>query len=466
MSSHRALGTMTVYYLRDGNPVWKSAIEKMIGRLSALAVYRDNCAYFPGGSLVPNGKFPPSAMMPTGIMAEENSGRIIQGLAQYYRATGYEPALRLADKLANYLRYQAQYYEPDGTWLFSPQEKSWIKNSWNVEQLVHGGHGHGHGIGLVSVLEYGLAANDRETIEFVRSGYEWVKANSSPSIGFFPEWFLPHYDRCETDTIADMLALALKMSAAGVADYWDDADRWIRNHFSESQLTSADWVYRLAERSTRKQVAWNETGDHVPERNIGAFAGWSTANDFTVESPQHPRSIQHCCTGNSARTMYYIWEHSVGYDDGTLRVNLLLNRASEWADVYSHIPYQGRVELKVKKPLRTVLVRVPEWVPSRSAKVTTKVRQKPIPFTWEGRYLNLGNARPGELIVITVPMSKRRVNETIGNVACNLEFKGNTVVSIDPPGRNEPLYQRPQYLASKAPLREIDRFVPKHPINW
>jgi hypothetical protein len=466
MSSHRAVGTMTAYYLRDGNPAWKSAIEKMIGRLSDLATYRENYAYFPGGSLVPNGKFPSSAAMPTGIMAEENSGRMIQGLAQYYRATGYEPALLLAGKLANYLRHQAQYYEPDGAWLFSPQEKSWIKNSWNVEQLVHGGHGHGHGIGLVAALEYGLAANDRETIEFVRSAYEWAKANGSPSIGFFPEWFLPHYDRCETDTIADMLSLALKMSAAGIADYWDDADRWIRNHFSESQLTSADWVYRLAERSPRKPVAWNETGDHVPERNIGAFAGWSTANDFTVESPQHPRSIQHCCTGNSARTMYYIWEHIVDYEDGRLRLNLLLNRPSEWADVYSHIPHEGRVELKVKKPLRAVLVRAPEWVRPHSPAVAATVRRKPVPFTWERRYLNLGSARPGDLLTITVPISTRMASETIGNVPYNLEFKGNTVVNIDPPGKNGPLYRRRQFLASNAPLREVDRFVPQQPINW
>ena len=31
-----------------------------------------------------------------------------------------------------------------------------------------------------------------------------------------------------------------------------------------------------------------------------------------------------------------------------LSVNLLLNRASPWVDVDSHIPYEGRVDLKVK----------------------------------------------------------------------------------------------------------------------
>jgi hypothetical protein len=321
--------------------MWKAEIEKMITRLSQIAVDRGDYAYFPAGSFLPGGRYGADAPMPTGIMAEELSGRIIQGLAQYYQATGYEPALRLAGKLAKYLRNHGEYYAPDGAWLFSSTEKQWSK-TWNPDQLVYGGHGHGHGIGLVALLEYGIAAKDKGTTDFVRSAYEWAKSNySSPSIGFFPEWFLPRYDACETDTIADMLAMALKMSTAGVADYWDDADRWTRNHFTESQITSADWINRLAERSPKKPVAWNETGDHVAERSVGAFAGWSTANDFGVETPKHPRSIQHCCTGNSARTMYYIWQNILTYDQGKLRLNLLLNRASEWVDVCSYIPYEG-----------------------------------------------------------------------------------------------------------------------------
>ncbi len=466
MSCQRAISTLTVYYLRDKNPLWKSAAEKMIDRLSQLAVDRGDFAYFPDGSLIPNGKFGRNAPMPTGVMAEENSGRIVQGLSQYYRATGYEPALRLAGKLAHYVRHQAQYYQADGAWLFSPMEKQWVK-SWNVESLVNGGHGHSHCIGLLSLLEYGLAARDKETIEFVRASYEWAKSNYSCALtGFFPEWFLPRYDRCETDTIADMLAMALKLSSAGVADYWDDADRWTRNHFAESQLTSAEWVYRQAERYPHKPVAWNETADHVPERSVGAFAGWSTGNDFGVEAPNHPHSIQHCCTGNSARTMYYLWEHMLAYEEGGLRVNLLLNRASEWADVCSYIPYEGKVELKVKKPLSVVRLRVPEWIPANSSEVVGMTNGKQRSFRWEGRYLNLGSAAPGELVAVAFPISRHRTKETIGNFPYTLDIKGNTVIGVSPGGENGPLYQRSHYLASNTPFREIERFVPDEPIEW
>src|SRR5262249_24786622 len=141
--------------------------------------------------------------------------------------------------------------------------------------------GHAHAIGLLSILEYGLACEDRDAVDFARGGYEWGKAHGTPLVGFFPEFYVPRYRSCETDTISDMLGLAVKLSTAGLADYWDDVDRWVRNQFAEQQLTSTDWVYRLAERSPHKPVAPNETSDHVPERNVGAFAGWAAANDWT-----------------------------------------------------------------------------------------------------------------------------------------------------------------------------------------
>ena len=39
-----------------------------------------------------------------------------------------------------------------------------------------------------------------------------------------------------------------------------------------------------------------------------------------------------------------------------------MNRASKLADVNSCIPYEGRVEIKIKQPFKSVSVRAPEWV--------------------------------------------------------------------------------------------------------
>jgi hypothetical protein len=459
----RMISAMTIYYLRDQNPMWKSAIEQMIQRLSAFAVAREDYAYLPAGSIEPNSRYGPGEM-PSGFMAEETSARLIQGLSQYYGASGYEPAREMASKLTRYVRYHAQYYEAGGPPLVGRDERNWFR-SYDIVNVRQGGHGHAHGIGLLSVLEYAAAVDDRDTLDFVRSAYEWLKANGSSQVGFFPEIFVPKYGRCEADTIADMIALALKLTIAGVGDYWDDADRWTRNHFSESQLIDPLWVHKLAERFPRKPVATNETSDRVPERNVGAFAGWSTGNDWVVPSPGHPYSIQHCCSGNSCRTLYYVWQHILDFKDGSLNVNLLLNRASRFCDLHSYVPFEGKVVLKIKENCDRALVRMPEWVAAGSRQVACEVNGRGNSATWHGRYIDIGNAKPGDTITVQFPLPGRKVKETIGDLDYTLEIRGNTVISIDPPGRNGPLYER-TYYRQPVKWRKADRFVPEKTIVW
>lgn len=463
VTCERMISAMTVYYLRDGNPMWKTSIEKMIQRLSQFAVAQEDYAYLPGGSIQPNCSYG-SGPMPVGFIAEETSARLIQGLAQYYKATGYQPAIELAGKLTRYIRFHAQYYEPDGPLLVGPDERLWMK-PLGIEKVRNGGHGHAHGIGLVSVLEYASAVNDKDTLAFVSSAYEWMRAHSCSQVGFFPEVFVPGYDRCESCTIGDMITMALKLSTAGAGDYWDDADRWTRNHFAESQMTDPQWVHRLAERSAVKKVEPNGTSENVAERNVGSFAGWSTGNDWVVQSPLHHDSIQHCCSGNSCRTLYYLWQHILDFQSGSLRVNLLLNRASEWCDIHSYIPYEGRVDLKFRTHCEQVLVRMPEWVASGNHEVSCEGNGKKRPVRWQGRYLDLGHGKPGETLIVKFPIGEHTVHATIGDVEYKLELRGNTVVSIDPPGRNGPLYER-AYYRQPTRWRKVDRYLPQQTINW
>jgi hypothetical protein len=105
-------------------------------------------------------------------------------------------------------------------------------------------------------------------------------------------------------------------------------------------------------------------------------------------------------------------------------------------------------------------------VPANSPDVVANTKTGNHPITWEGRYLNLGSASPGEMLTVTFPISTRKTTETIGDVLYTLEFKGNTLISIDPPGKNGPLYERAYYRASQAPMRKVERFVPDEPVKW
>ena len=231
-----------------------------------------------------------------------------------------------------------------------------------------------------------------------------------------------------------------------------------------------DFIPKMIENLPKTAVAADsETTDSVSERSLGTFISSSTANEAYGGSAN-------CCLGNSARTIYYIWEHILDCKDGRLRVNLLLNRASPWADVYSSIPYEGRVDIKIKQPCKEVRVRMPEWVNATvkdashtetvSNAVACRINGQAHKVKWEGCYIDVGAAQPGDKIEVTFPIAERLVVEKIGGVHYTMTIKGNTVVAIDPPGKIRPLYQRATYRQLKAPWVERERFVSAERISW
>ena len=251
------------------------------------------------------------------------------------------------------------------------------------------------------MAEYALTADDQELMEFVLRSYEWAKTQGDPLVGYFPEFANSReWEASEICEVSDMIALAMLLSEAGVGDYWDEADRWIRNMLAEAQLLSTDWIYSLAQTGgivspntryllpSRVDPAFHTT-ERVPERNLGAFAGWPAANDWFVGDGH---GIMHCCTVNGARALYWIWQRTLRYHNGKLRVNLLLNRASPWADVDSYIPFQGRVDVKVKQQV-DLEIRIPEWVAPRETRC--QVDGEVARMGWAVRQGGFGRARQG-----------------------------------------------------------------------
>ncbi len=438
----RVISVMIVYYLRDHNPLWLAIIQKMIDRLAELAIYIDDYAYFPALTFEPHARYDPTdpiAAPPLHITGGEINSRVPECLGQFYRLTGYEPARQLGEKLVRYTRCHMDYFGPGGEFLAD-------------------GSFHGHTIYLLSMLELAMATGDREIIEFVKQSYTWAKSPASGAcdlVGFFPEAARPDYLSCESCEIADMIALALRLTEAGMGDFYGDAERWARNHFAESQLLEAQWLYDQAQSQPAQAIGDNETADHTPERNMGAFAGWSSGNEWWVQGP----GIMHCCTGNAARTLYRLWRAIVEWQAGELRVNLLLNRASRWADIYSHIPYSGEVQVKVKVDCAALRLHVPTWVETGNPQVTASRDGQVLDYAWEGRYLHLGPARAGETIQVTFPIADQTVEGVMGTRSYTLTIRGDTVVEIDPPGKLAPLYQRERYRSGEVEWKEVARFV-------
>ena len=241
-----------------------------------------------------------------------NVNFITLSLAHLYRESGYEPAATLANKLIRYTLDEIQYFGEDGSFV---ADHKLAGSPW--------AHFHMHTYTLLAMLEHARLTDDADLLEKVRVGYEYGKSQGNTLLGYFPEYLnSEQQEESELCEVADMIALAFKLTDAGVGDYIDDADRWIRNMFAEGQLTPERryWLERYTDPSAsthRESTALGriagsaidpmyQTNDRVIERNVGNFAGWPLANDWGVE-------IQHCCTGNAARAIYFIWDHILDY---------------------------------------------------------------------------------------------------------------------------------------------------------
>ena len=128
------------------------------------------------------------------------------------------------------------------------------------------------GIGAVQAFEPPVfALNDAQLKDFVRSSYEYVRNFGIARIGNFGEG-------CAT---GDMTYLALKLSDSGIGDYWDDADRYVRNHLAELQITDAAKLREATDLMPHGRGKYDtakgpldplgETADRVVERNVGIF---------------------------------------------------------------------------------------------------------------------------------------------------------------------------------------------------
>jgi hypothetical protein len=317
---------------------------------------------------------------------------------------------------------------------------------------------------LNALFDMGMAQKSEALKQRARQGYELTRRVGIMRLGWYPSWIMngsETYGRsralhgvCDSGGIAAALMLAVKLSDAGVGDYWDDVDYIVRNQLIEQQFTDENVMRGKA------------GGD--PQHVIGRFVGGSGTGEPTAIKPE----ISGAATAATAAAFYYAWHGITRYDkDAKLaQVNLFLNRVSPWLDVESYLPYEGKVILR-NKQARTILVRLPMWLNDRlpmwdadQMAVTCQRNGQRIAPVRVGRNLLL-DVKDGDVVELTFPVPARTDKYTINGKAYTIQFRGGTVVDID--NRNTssdliPIYQREAMKATTAPMHTVKRFVTDH----
>ncbi len=482
----RLLCGMDFYARFSGDELWPRLMKRTAERMLELAVIKDDYAYYPNVGLGNDFSYPRnSGWVHTNEPASGQEGaegatafyiaQPIRGLIRWYKRSGDERFLDLSRRFATFVtlpRFWGGVVEQEPI--------------FGASRAHFWGHFHGTLAALRGVLEYALAAGDYRMQSFVRDGYEWAWHNLNPRLGIDIN--------LEGCTTADLVALGIQLSTAGLGDFWDQVDVLVRNSLSEAQVTDIAAIRKISEVGPErpKNALWGvpqdwrfsnslvrapfpgqETTDNVLERAVGGFA-WILANGHF----QHPGEM-HCCTANGNQGFYYAWDAVVKGSGNRATVNLLFNRFSPWLDLESYLPFEGKVVIHNKKA-QYLQVRIPAWV--RSGDLRTFVNETAVEPTWNGRYAGLYDLPLDAEIRFEFPLVKETVTLMIpgmnarqyrGVTKGTYQFKGSTctgMIEDESIFGSEytwvKLYQHPIYTLDKAPMIDVPYHVVEKPVEW
>jgi len=356
------------------------------------------------------------------------SGFTIKSLMACARFLDYEPALKLAGMLVDKVFNVEPLFSPDNT-------------------FRHGGHMHGNLRTLSGAADWAIYTKDPVIFSRVDAIYRYVRTTAT-SFGFLPEVIGRQCDiiACETCAVMDYLSTVVTLANHGHPEYWSDAEKIARNYMIENQATDCSWLKPDNSKEDSPQFSWRD----VDKRMIGGYAGWSSPNHIlatreslnaqwdTPETHDKTRAFQNCCGGSGTHAFFIIWKNASRFDNGTLSVNMHIDKLLPQAEIRGFQPYKGLLTISLKESCN-VRVRIPEFVKPNEMRAESD-KGKIEPRQW-GNYLELGKRNAGENLKITYPLPVYTEEFLIGNPGFKqykyrAAWKGDTVVKMEPLGND------------------------------
>jgi hypothetical protein len=295
---------------------------------------------------------------------------------------------------------------------------------------------------LVGAADYALYVRDPVLFSRVDAIYRSLRAKGT-RFGFLPEVMDRRGDiiSCETCALMDFVGVATTLANNGHPEYWGDVERMVRNQLVESQVADGSWL-KTGSKPDTEQFTWRAIG----HRMAGGYAGWSSPTHILAarenlcwggpELRGKTRAFQNCCGGSGTHGFFIVWKNASRFDGGMLSVNLHIDKLLPQAEIRCLQPYQGRLTIALKQDCK-VRVRIPEFVMPEEMKASSNLGE--IKAKVWGNYLELGDRKSGEKIVVSYPLPVRDEEITIGNPGFQqyqyrVTWKGDTVVRMTPIG--------------------------------
>lgn len=409
--------------LVEGSVAARRQGDKLARGLTDVSIHREGYAYFPSVERLPDG-WPRGdwSILGSGVDPANTNGRLIFGLSRLAELLPDSGASELAGAYARHVMHASSAFGADGSFATGMEFRE--------------GHFHSRAVTLLGVIRYGYGQRDASAIEWGRRVFDRALQYGT-TFGWFPERLVKaRAHGCETCAIVDMMEAAIWLAKCGHVQYWEHAERFLRNQLLESQVTRIDWI----EPSIRpaEDGEW-ETTENVAERSLGGFAGWSQPNDL-VSKVMHNWDLYTCCSAQGVRGLFNAWSHATTADAAAVSVNLLINSVSEHATVKSWLPAEGRVEVTINRD-SDVRIRVPSWVEPRNLVLKVDGKETALRFS-DAVFVHTGPLRAGSVVEASFPVTTATTSETVLDTTYRIEWRGDTVIDVSPGGTRVPLYQR------------------------
>ncbi len=256
------------------------------------------------------------------------------------------------------------------------------------------------------------------------------KETLSSSWGWFKEERRPGTSRGEINCTGDMLQAALFLARLGYPEYYEVAERYMRSFMIPVQLTS---VGSLKEDPTAKE----DRLKNIRRRAHGCYG-------FPMPNQRFDRETTHAIsaldvTAGGLQALCEFKQSIYTKEKDLFRVNLLFDVDDENLHIESDLPEKGT--LRITPATKTHLeVRIPSWVNPKA--IGLKVGGKVCPVKdVSGQYLRIPDVDGGEEVLLEFPLAVKKTKETVFGQEYEVEWKGDTLTSLTPVGKDQPMYQ-------------------------
>ncbi|WP_308638013.1 hypothetical protein [Paenibacillus silvisoli] len=393
-------------YLDSPSAERQASIEKLAAAIRENLQHEDDYSYWfrqpEGWNTMDNAVFGDFNPYPTFPL-----GGIMLALARFTETVDAPDCEDLLDRMARFVLHVSGTFTEEGHYQ---------------------GHTHSGGIltAAVAIMRRALQTKDERQIQQMKTVFDWTMRYSS-SWGWIPDGVGPDNASCESCSITDAIHLGLLIARNIDASYYAVLERFARNQLLENQFVLTDPMLPNVDEALKPKFA---------RALYGSWASWSKPGSLDNCN----ESVEGCCLGAGVRACYLVWDDIVTQKDGVVSVNMALSRNSDWVEVISYQPYEGKLELIVHDA-PTLRVRVPDWIDFEDVTVSVDdAVQKPA-LSADG-YIRLEGLQPGQLVQLIYPLTTVEKSERVSGQDYNVRWRGDTVVSVMPFGQIYPLFKR------------------------